>query len=146
MALVAAETVVERIRRYVQMAIRAGKFENEAAFLRAIGRSDGYLGELASRTEDNRNATVRGDTAAKMAEVLGINVADILGAQDFAEQPVVDVYPNRAWAIKAARDLQLPEMAIQIVLRHEPGYDLERLTWFHRIEAEAESLRPASKR
>lgn len=139
------ETVVERIRRLVSLAVRSGKFANEAEFLRTIGRSDGYFGELASRTSENPSATVRGDTAAKIAEALGVSVAEVLGAPAHNEPPLVDVYPNRAWAVAAARNLDLPEAAIQVVLKQDPGRDLHKLAWFKRMEAAMEDLRPASE-
>lgn len=138
------ETAAARIRRLVAVAIRAGKFTNEAQFLRAVDLSDGYFGELERRSADNPKATVRGDTAMKMANALGITLAELLGT-DERPQPLVDLYPNRAWAIQAARALDLPEAAIEIVLRHDPGRDLHKMSWFRRIEAEAENLRPASK-
>lgn len=141
----ATETAVDRIRRHVAVAIRAGRFTNEAQFLRAIGRSDGYFGELAQRCEKNPKATIRSDTARKMADVLGISVGELLGGDQEPEPPLVDVYPNRAWAIVAARALELPETAVEMVLRQDPGHDLHRLAWFRRIEAEAENLRPATK-
>src|SRR5688572_4590555 len=144
---VAKETVLERIRRQVAIAIRAGKFETEAQFLRAAGiKSDGFFGELEKRTRENPSATMRADTAAKIASVLGISVDDLMGSGAPDEPPLVDVYPNRAWAVKSARDMDLPEAAIQLVLKYDPGRDLQKLAWFHRIEAEADALRPTSGR
>lgn len=145
MAAMPTETVAQRIRRQVQLAIRAGKFETEAEFLRAVGLSDGYFGELEQRSAKNPEATVRFTTATKMAELLGVSTEVLLGTGVPPEPPLVDVYPNRAWAIQAARALDFPEAAIQLVLKHDPGHDLHKVAWFRRIEAEAESLLPATK-
>lgn len=144
MLSMALETAATRIRRLVAQAIRAGRFANEAQFLKAAELSDGYFGELEKRCAENPEATVRGDTAKRMAAALGVSLAELLGAADEAEQPLVDVYPNRAWAIQAARNLALPEAAIQVVLKQDPGRDLHRMAWFRRIEAEAENIRPPS--
>lgn len=124
--------------------MRAGRFRSEAHFLAEVGLSSGYLGEFATRIEKNPAASMRTATMSRVSELLGVPVAALLAENDETEPPVVDIYPERAWAIAAARNLQLPEAAIQLVLKEDPGKDPGRLYWFHRIESEAERVRPAS--
>lgn len=138
------ETIVSRIRARVAEAIQTGKFENEAEFLRTARLSTGYFGELEQRCAKNPEATLRQNTASRIAKALGITVAHLVG-DDEPEAPLVDRYPNRAWAVMAARNLDLPEAAIQVVLKQNPGRDLPKVAWYRRIESEAESLRPASR-
>jgi hypothetical protein len=141
---VATENPVLRIRRLVAEAVRAGQYPSAAAVMKKAGLSRSYLSERQSAQRDDAEASVGSDAARGIAAALGMTVGELLGTEEPGEPPLVDVYPGRAWAIKAARDLELPEAAIQAVLRQDPGHDLPRIAWFKRIEAETESLRPAS--
>jgi len=40
--------------------------------------------------------------------------------------------------------MQLPEAAIQRILREDHGHDLKRLSWFLRIYAESQTLKSAA--
>lgn len=107
----------------------------------AAGMSKSYLSERVNAAKKDPNVSMRQVTLVRLASVLGITVAELTGDVG-DEAPLVDVYPGRAWAILAARNLQLPEAAIQFVLREDPGHDPGRIYWFRRIEAESERLRP----
>lgn len=109
----------------------------------AAGLSPSYLAERVSAANKDPSASIRQATLVKLAQVLGVPVSELTG-EDAGEAPVVDIYPGRAFAVLAARALQLPEAAIQVVLREDPGHDPGRLYWFRRMESEAERLRPAT--
>ena len=140
----ARETVPQRIQRLAEQAVRSGKFPSVSSVATTAGLSRSYIAERVNAAKKDRDASVGADAAAALARALGITVEELLGTKGAGEQPLVDVYPNRAWAIQAARNLDLPEAAIQVVLSQDPGRDLHKMAWFHRIEAEAENLRPAS--
>lgn len=142
----AAENAVQRITRLIDEAVRSRRFASERAVMKLAELSPSYLSERrnALRT-GKRKASVGAERARAIAGVLGVSIHELLGEADPREQPLVDVYPHRSWAVKAARDLDLPEAAIQVVLRLDPGRDLPKMAWFHRIEAEAENLRPAAE-
>jgi hypothetical protein len=138
------ESVLDRMLRLIDEAVRAGRFNSRTDFLEQAGLSNGYIGELRQRTDRDPASSVRGKTARQIATLLAVPVGMLLG-EEGDEPPLVDVYVERAWAIQAARNLQLPEAAIQLVLREDPGRDPGRMYWFRRIEAEAERIRPASQ-
>lgn len=142
---VAKETVYSRLLGLIDEAVAAGRFKSRADFLDQAGLSSGYLGEFAERTARNEGASMTLAKASVVAGLLGTSVAALTGAIDDQEPPVIDKYPGRAWAIAAARNLKLPESAIQLVLKEDPGRDPGRWYWFRRIEAEAERIRPASQ-
>lgn len=139
------EILAHRIRRLVQEAIAAGRFRNEAEASEAAGRSAQWLSEFIIRAEQDPKATFRQDTAEGLARALGITIAELVGSQgpDDPTMPV-DIYPARARAIDAARRLDFPEAAIQLVLREQRNDDPPAIYWFRRIEAEAERMRPSS--
>lgn len=138
----ATENIVERIKRLIAEAVRSGRFASEAQALKEAGISSGYLGELTKRLKSNPAASMVGPTARKLADTLGVSVEVILRGQSEGEPPVVDKYPERAWAVSSARGLKYSEAAIQLVLREDPGTDPGRMYWFRRIEAEDERVRP----
>jgi hypothetical protein len=139
----ATENILARIERLIDEAVRAKRFRSRTAFLEQAGKSSGYLGEFRSRIAEDPNATITADTARAFAELLAVPVQSIIHPEQDDVPPLVDKFPGRAWAIVAARTLQLPEAAIQLVLKEEPGRDPGRMYWFRRIEAEAERVRPA---
>jgi hypothetical protein len=141
-----AENILERIERLIDEAVRAERFRSRAEFLELAGKSTGYLGEFRQRIEKDRGATITAVTAKRFAELLGVPVASIIHPEQDDAPPLVDKYHERAWGIMAARNLQFPEAAIQLVLKEDPGRDPGRMYWFRRIEAEAERLRPAAER
>lgn len=138
------ESVVDRIDRLVKEAVAAGKYKSANQFWSAkgCGLSRSYLPQFRLRLADNPSATLTVDTAAKIAAALGLPVRAITGGND--DPAPTDRYPNRSWAVQAARDLLLSETAIQAILKENHGRDLTRIAWFLRIHAEAERLRPAS--
>jgi hypothetical protein len=149
---VTAETAVLRISRLIEEAVRSGRFASEREVMSKAGLSPSYLSERrnalkkpAAPGKRKPKVSVGAEKARAIAGILGVSIHDLLGEPDPREQPLVDVYPHRSWAVKAARDLDLPEAAIQVVLRLDPGRDLPKMAWFHRIEAEAENLRPAAE-
>lgn len=130
-----------RLLRLVDEAVAAGRFNSRADFLAQADLTSGYFGEFETKRP---NGTIKLDTARRFAELLGTSIASLTG-EDAEEPPVIDKFEGRAWAIGAARNMQLPEAAIQLVLKEDPGHDPGRWYWFRRIEAEAERLRPASE-
>jgi transcriptional regulator with XRE-family HTH domain len=132
----------QRVVRLVEQAVAAGRFESEAAIMEAAGLSPSYIGELRIRAKKNPKAGLKQRTVEALARALGITAAQLVG--DVDEPALVDVHPNRAFAVEAARKLQLPEAAIQVVLREQRNDDPSRIFWFRRIEAEAERLRPST--
>jgi len=138
----ATENLVERIKRLIAEAVRSGRFASEAQALKEAGISSGYLAELTKRIKRNPSASMVGPTARKLADALGVTVETILRGQSPGEPPIVDKYPERAWAITSARALKISEAAIQVVLREDPGTDPGRMYWFRRIEAEEQRASP----
>ena len=147
MDLAMSETLAQRVRRLVQEAIKSGRYATEADAAAAAGRSPQWLANFIIRAEEDPSATMRQDTAEGLARALGISVAELVGAEaaDDATLPV-DIYPARARAVRAAKDLGFPEAAIQVVLREQRNDEPGALYWFRRIEAEAERIRPAADR
>ena len=145
-AEVAKENAILRITRLIAEAVRAGQIDSERALMQAAGLSPNYLSERRNALEKALVAnkvklpSVGSEKARAIAAKLGTTIDELLGEGQGDEPPLVDVYPNRAWAVWAARALQLPEAAIRAVLRQDPGADLLRKAWFRRIEAEAENL------
>lgn len=150
MVLGVSETIADRIRRLVKDAVAAGKFRSSNHFWSpesegGCGLSRHYLPNLTLRLKTDPDATISFESADLIARALGLPVSAITGRDD-REAPTDDPYPNRARAISAARDLQLPEAAIRAVQAEDHGFDLPRLAWFLRIHAEAVRLQPASHR
>ena len=140
-----SETIADRIRRLVREGVAAGKFRSANHFWSAegCGLSKAYLANLQSRLKTDPDATVTFESADKIARALGLPVSAVTGRDD-REGPFEDPYPNRARAISAARDLQLPEIAIRAIQAEDLGFDMPRLSWFLRIYAEALRLAPAA--
>jgi hypothetical protein len=132
--------VLQRAEQLIEEAVRAGRFNSKTDFLRQAGYSSGYFGERRSAAQKNPDASMGVDTAQKFAAMLGVPVSMLLHPEQGEEPPLVDKYPGRAFAITAARMLQWPEAAIQVVLRDDPGEDFGRMYWFRRIEAEVERI------
>lgn len=125
---------------------KARGFKSEASFLKEAGLSPGYLANLQDRLETSSKAGKRGakvtislDAAAKMARVLGVHAEQLAGGE-YVSGTREDDYPERYWAVEAARFIGLPEAAIRRVERERPPHDLNRQAWFKRIEAEALAL------
>jgi len=134
-------TILDRVRDLV----RHRGFESEAAFLKEAKLSPGYLANLEDRIEERRRAgkkldsvTIQLDAAMKMARVLGVNVETLAG--EYVGGSREDAYPERYWAVEAARFVGLPEPAIRSVQADKPPRDLSRQAWFKRIEAAAQEL------
>lgn len=136
-------TIVDHLEMLIDDAVRAGRFESRAHFLRKAKLSTGYLGSLRKRIETDPDASMTAPVAKRVAAALGMSTDALMGSLEVGSVQD-DEYPDRAWAISAARILQFPEVAIQAVLNEDPGRDPGRMYWFRRIEAEAERLRPAS--
>lgn len=135
------KNLADRLEELFQQAIDAGRFKHKTAILEAAGLSSGFFSEMRKRIRQNGFATLNGGTAEKIAKVLRLELYQVMQATDATG---ADPYQSREWAIIAARALQFPEVAIQAVMSEDPGSDPGRLYWFHRIETEAERLRPAS--
>lgn len=135
----AAENLADRVERLLAQAVRAGRAPSISALLRDHGLSTGLLGELRARLAKDPKAGMTDRTAKRLAEVLGISIQEILAGRS-EESDIVDKYRERAAAIDAARSLKLPEAAIQLVLREDPGGTPSEMYWFRRIEAEAERV------
>lgn len=127
----------------MDQAIKSGRYPSRAAILRAAKLSSGYLGEFRDRLKKNPKAGLTTPVVRKLAAALGVTERDILGG-DETEPETVDIYPERAWAIDAARRLKFPEASIQVVLKERPARDPGRMYWFRRIEAESERAVPAA--
>jgi hypothetical protein len=140
---VAKENILQRIRRLVAESVRAGRYPSSTAALRAAGLSTGFFGELSKRLASDPEAGMTDRTAKALAEVLGVDVQTILSGETEAST-LVDVYPERSAAVEAARKLQLPEAAIQLVLKENPGGSPSAMYWFRRIESEAERVSPTA--
>lgn len=134
--------MLDRLERLIDEAVRAGRFNSRAAFLKEARMSSGYLAEFRERLKRNPNSSMKLETARACAQLLGTSVSAFTG-DETEEPPVLDIYPGRAWAINAARSLKLPEAAIQLVLKERPADDPGALFWFRRIEAEAQRVSPA---
>lgn len=145
LAAMASENILGRIERMIDEAVRAGRFRSRTDFLEQAGKSSGYLGEFRQRIAREPTATITADTARAFAELLGVPVQSIIHPEQDDVPPLVDKYSGRAFAVQAARNLQFPEAAIQLVLKEDPGRDPGRMYWFRRIESEAERLRPAAQ-
>lgn len=137
-----SETLHERLTRLIQNAVDSGQYKNATAALKACGLTSGYLGEL--RVRKTPNPSMRLDKAVGVALALGVSLFEVTGE---AEPPVGDdPDPERAWAVIAARAMQLPEAAIQTVLKEQTGAG-DRWYWWLRIETEAAKLgRPPARR
>jgi len=133
--------VLDRLLSYVEEAVRAGRFQSKADFLKQARLSRAYFSEFKIRLEKDPDATMLMPSLQRCAQLLGVSVADIAGEKG-DEPDVLDVYEGRAWAIQAARNLKLPEAAIQNVLKEDPGVDPGRMFWFRRIESEALRIHP----
>lgn len=134
---------MDRLESLIDAAVAAGRFRSRAHFLRSVELSSGYLGALRKRLEAGEGRSMHADAARRIAAALRMSTDELmgnLGAPAVAEDP----YPDRVWAVSAARILQFPELAIQAVLKEDPGRDPGRMYWFRRIESEAERLRPAT--
>lgn len=140
--LVPTENVLQRLERLIAEAVRSGRFDSPARILSRAGKSSGYLGEFRQRIESNPAASMTGRTATRFAEVLGVSEGYLLRGEGPAPSELVDVYPERAEAVDAARKLKLPEAAIRAVLREDPGGRPSLMYWFRRIESEAERVSP----
>jgi hypothetical protein len=142
---VPSENVAERLERLFDQAVAAGQYGSHAQILKAAGLTTGWFSELKGRVRRKPAAGISGKTAAALATALGVSTSAVLGTED-ERVPVgeADPYPDRFWAVQAARALQYPEAAIRVVLTEDPGRDPGRLYWFRRIEAESESLRPSA--
>jgi len=142
----ATETLLERIKRLVAEAVRAGRYHSPTDFLNRAGLSSGYFGEFEARVAANPKAGISGKTARRFADLLGVSLETILSGERSEEPPYVDVFEERAWAVHAARSLRLSEAAIQLVLKEDPGgADPGRMYWFRRIESEDERVRPSAE-
>ncbi len=135
----AAENIADRVERLLAEAVRSGRAPSVSALLKTHGLSTGLVGELRSRLRKNADATMTGTTAERLAGVLGVSIQTILSGQTSGSD-LVDKYRERAAAIDAARSLKLPEAAIQLVLREDPGGTPNEMYWFRRIESESERI------
>lgn len=132
------ETTHERLSRLIQNAVKAGQFRSQTQVLEAAGLSSGYMGELKKRCESDPQAPMTTATAVSLAQALGVSLYDVTGEpQVLADSDDED--PERASAVRAAREMHLPEAAIQAVLRERPGSG-DRRYWWLRIETVASQL------
>jgi len=143
------ETIVARIDRLVKEAVAAGKFRSSNHFWSpedkgGCGLSRSYLSQFRSRLRHDPTASITFDTAERIASALGVPPSAVMGGDAPVVESSGDPYPNRTWAIEAARTLQLPEQAIRRILQEDHGHDLKRLAWFLRIYAESQSLKPSA--
>jgi hypothetical protein len=144
------EHILDRLKRLVDEAVRAGRFKSRTAFLTAAGMSSGYFGEGSSRKSGTLKkrkspASMNVETVKKCAELLGVAVVSIISPEQTDSDVPVDKYEGRAFAIAAARKLKFPEAAIQLVLKEDPGTDLGAMYWFRRLETERERVRPTAE-
>lgn len=132
----------DRLEEIILRAVAARRFTSISDFLHQAGfKSRGQIKSWRSRLEKRPDARIA--NISKMAHLLGMTVetfeSQVFGTEQGSSE---DSYPCRADAIQAARALQLPESAIQIVLREDPGTDPGRWYWFKRIESEAARIAP----
>jgi hypothetical protein len=123
-------------------AIRSGRYASRAEILRNNGISTGYIGEFKQRIAENPRAGMTSVMLSKFARALDVSEKELARGAAEEEAPLVDIYPERAWAVDAARSLKLPEAAIRAVMTEDPGRDPGRMYWFRRIESEAERAAP----
>lgn len=123
-------------------AVEADRFRSRSAILKEAKLSSGFFSERQARLREQGYATLNEKTAEAISRVLGVEMYRLFEVSSASAND--DPYPSRAWAIVAARALQMPEVAIQAVMSENPGSDPGRLYWFHRIETEAERFRPAA--
>ena len=139
------EILAHRVRRLVQEAIKSGLYASEKEMALAAGLSPQWLANFISRAERDSRATFRQSTAEALARALGISLAQLVGDASEEDSALpVDIYPARARAVDAARKLDFPAAAIQVVLREKRDDDPPAIYWFRRIEAEAERIRPSA--
>lgn len=136
------ESLIERIGRLIAEAVDRGDHNSEADVLEKAGMSSGWLSERRGKAALAIEAGklppgIRASTAARLAETLGVSLGELLGESVPAPDDDEDV--ERSWAVRAARDLQLSELAIRTVQAEPPGLG-DRRYWFHRILAEAERV------
>lgn len=138
------ETIAARIDRLVREAIEDGRYRTATEFWspKGCGLSRSYPENLRRRLAADPDASLSMVTAAKIARALGLPVTAITG--ELAPPPALDIYPNRAWAVESARNLQLSEAAIERILVEDFGRDLPRIAWFMRIYGESLRLGPAA--
>jgi hypothetical protein len=147
-AAVDTETIVDRIDRLVREAIEDGRYRSATHFWSAegCGLSRSFLPRLRDRltapSPDGRAPSLTFESATKIATALGLPVVAITG--DLDPPSPADPYPNRSWAVDAARNLQIPEKAIQVVMGEDHGSDLPRIAWFMRIYGESLRLLPTA--
>jgi hypothetical protein len=143
-----SETIVDRIRGLVRQAVKDGKFRSANHFWSpeeegGCGLSRAFLANLKFRLKTDPDTMVTFESADKIARALGLPTSTVTG-RDESQTPTDDPYPNRARAISAARDLQLSEAAILVIRGEDHGWDLPRIAWFLRIQAEEARLAPAA--
>ncbi len=104
------------------------------------------MAEFRRRIEANPEAGLTGDVARRFAEALGVSEGFIIRGEEELVPELLDVLPERAQAVDAARKLKFPEAAIRAVLRESPppGEPPSALYWFRRIETEAERVAPTA--
>ena len=136
------ENILERLERLMDEAIRSGRYVSRSEILRKEGISSGYIGEFRGRIAKDPKAGMTSTMLAKFARALDVTEQELVRGTTQEEAPLIDVYPERAWAVNAARSLKLPEAAIRAVMTEDPGRDPGRMYWFRRIESEAERAAP----
>lgn len=136
---------MSRIEQLVDEAVRGGRFNSQRDFALKAGLSGSYFAENRKRREAGKKpTTLTVDTLLKISELLGVPIGDLV--DQAPKGSTGDKYPGRARAVVAARNLGLPEAAIQVVLDEDPGRDPGVMYWFRRMESEAERVRPAAER
>lgn len=141
----ADQSIHDRIEQLVREAVRARRFNSLRDFAVKAGLSSSYFAERKHKIRRGKDPEITLSTVQRVAELLGVSVVDVIDPG--REEPAlpVDKYEGRARAIAAARMLGLPEAAIQLVLREDPGRDPGVMYWYRRIESESERVRPAAQ-
>lgn len=132
----ARTTFVDRL-----LSAMAAKGMGHNAMDRALGKAQGYTSNLI-----RRGSHPRADTLAKIADVLGVDVAYLVSGTAHSASPsrarpysrdIVeydDIYPNRAKVVAMALAEGVPEGAIAaLLLERHAGGDLSMDEWIKNL-------------
>lgn len=137
------KTPADVLEELIRHGEAAGRWKSVAGFFRAAGiKNRQQLSAYRNRLQANDNARLATETMRLIAHGLGMTI-DELERRMYGEQASAGgAYPSRDRAVAAARDLQVPEAAIQAVLKESPPSDPGHWYWFRRIESEAIRIAP----
>lgn len=116
---------------------------SERKLAELAGLSKTFFTRLRTRSEEDEKASVEPENATALAKALSTSTEWLLygkGLRTVADDD--DPIPERAAAIRAARELDVPEPAIAKIRAQKPTTRLSKRAWFKRIDALAEEFAP----